>query len=294
MGMVIVTLACSSSITATLLVFVSAENSVFLPVIQVAFIVQIRSLFRAIKFSIRLDLLRYIGGRSIFTISKWLVIRVIAWLVVVSSWFLAMGRWFPIVFLIVSLGLFRVIVSLRLKGVLNRVGTLECFILRVVSLLRPLLILMLLVSPVVAFVSGSMVILRGVCGLTYGGLWPTLWSSNAIAARWLWAAASYRGVVLLCRLIFYTFTNITFFWHHNLMGTNSISFQYRIENLVPKYFLKITGSFILLINIIFPIFLYSTAVCLGIVEVDRFVIMLLVPFIGYTTLTRYLQILRLV
>jgi NADH-quinone oxidoreductase subunit N len=205
--------------------------------------------------------------------------------IVLRSSFLVEEWWHVLFLLALSLKLRLVPLHSWVIDIFRRMSLIECFILRVVSKIRPLLIL-LYWAPEWSFNLGIISILwRSFMGIIYRDLRHILRCSSIIGTRWLCVAASYRVTLFTYSFIFYTLSNLILFWSLDQMGTYNLSDG--MVNLIPSYKMKMIVSFILIRNVGLPIFLFFMVKLLVIVETKWYFLILLVLLLRRISIVWY-------
>ena len=223
---------------------------------------------------------------------KYLIAQFVAGRIVLRSSFLVEDWWHVLFLLALGLKLRLVPLHSWVIDIFGGISLMECFILRVVSKIRPLLIL-LYWAPEWSFNLGIVSILRGsFMGIMYRDLRHILRCSSIIGTGWLCVAASYRVTLFAYSFIFYTLSNLILFWSLDQIGTYNLSD--RIVNLMPSYKIKIIVSFILMGNVRLPIFLFFIVKILVIVETKWYFLILLVLVLRRISIVWYARIINVI
>ncbi len=235
---------------------------------------------------------REIRGKKRTLLLKYLIVQFVAGRIVLRSSFIIVEWWHILIVLALRLKLGLVPLHSWVIDIFRRISLIECFILRVVSKIRPLLIL-LHWAPEWAFLLGVISILRGsFIGIIFRDLRHILRCSSIIRTRWLCIAASFSAPLFIYSFIFYSFSNFVLFWALDKSRTYSLSD--RIMNLIPSYKIKILVSLILIGNVRLPIFLFFIVKILVIIETKWYFLILLVLIFRRISIVWYARVINVI
>ena len=168
----------------------------------------------------------------------------------------------------------------------------ECFILRVVSKIRPLLVLFHWAPDWTFSLRILSILRRSFLRIVYRDLRHILRSSSIIGTGWLCVAASYSLVLLFYSFIFYLLRNLVLFWALDKVRVYSLSD--RAANLTISYKIKMLVSLILIRNVGLPIFLFFIVKLLVIVETKWYFFIILVLILRRISIVWYARIVNII
>ena len=235
---------------------------------------------------------REIRGKKRSLLLKYLMAQFVARGIVLRSSFVLVEWWHVLFILALSLKLGLVPLHSWVIDIFGGISLIECFILRVVSKIGPLLVL-LHWAPDWCFNIRIISILRGsFIGIIYRDLRHILRCSSIIRTGWLCVAASFSLNLSIYSFVFYTLSNLILFWALDQLGTYNLSDG--MVNLIPSYKIKMIVSFILIRNVRLPIFLFFMVKILVIIETKWYFLIILVLILRGISIVWYARVINVI
>ena len=235
---------------------------------------------------------REIGRKKRSLLPKYLIAQFVAGGIVLRSSFVLVEWWHVLFILALSLKLRLVPLHSWVIDIFGGISLIECFVLRVVSKIGPLLVLLHWAPDwcfnirIISILGGSFI------RIIYRDLRHILRCSSIIGTGWLCVAASFSTNLFVYSFVFYTLSNLILFWALDQLGTYNLSD--RIVNLVPSYKMKIMVSFILIRNVRLPIFLFFIVKMLVIIETKWYFLIILVLILRRISIVWYARVINVI
>ena len=220
---------------------------------------------------------------------KYLLVQFVSRGITVASWFLG-ESWGAL--------LFSVALCLKLRlfpahswvvDVFRVLSFFECFTLRVVSKIRPFIIIIEWGQRDYTVALRALSVVRGsILGLVYSDFRHIMACSSIIGTRWLCIASFPNLLVFFISFIFYSLSSLSIFWVLNTLGSSRLSDS--ITGGGKGHKTKYLRSLALLTNLGLPIFLFFVLKIVVIVEAKSYMVMLGVLVLRRVSIVWYSRI----
>lgn len=232
-----------------------------------------------------------IRGKKGTLVLKYLIVQFVARRITLRSSLLSDSWWELTLVVALSLKLGLVPLHSWVVDLFGGVSLIDCIVLRVVSKIRPLLILAYWLPRDWAFILGALsIVRRSFMGIIYGDLRHIMRCSSIIGTRWLSISAGLRPTSLLLCFFFYRISNVVIFWLLEDLRVYSLSDS--ATELVSGSKIKIVVSLVLITNLRLPIFLFFIVKLVVILETKWYFVILATLILSRVSIIWYSRVIN--
>ena len=233
------------------------------------------------------------GGKKGTLVLKYLIVQFVAGRITLGSSLLSDSWWELILVVALSLKLGLVPLHSWVVDLFGGISLMDCMVLRVVSKIRPLLILSHWLPGDWAFMLRALsVVGRSFIRIMYRDLRHIIRCSSIIRTRWLSISAGLRLSTLTLCFIFYGASNFVMFILLDELGVYSLSDS--MVGLVARSKMKMVVSLVLITNLRLPIFLFFIVKLVVILETKWYFLMLRTLVLSRVSIIWYSRVINIV
>ena len=232
-------------------------------------------------------------GKKGTLVLKYLIVQFVARGITLGSSLLSDSWWELILVVALCLKLGLVPLHSWVVDLFGGISLMDCIVLRVVSKIRPLLILSHWLPRDWAFILRALSIVGGsFIRIMYRDLRHIIRCSSIIRTRWLSISARLRSTTLLLCFVFYGASNFIIFWLLEELGVYSLSDS--ITGLVAGSKIKMVVSLVLITNLGLPIFLFFMVKLVIILETKWYFLILVTLVLSRVSIIWYSRVINIV
>ena len=232
-------------------------------------------------------------GKKRTLVLKYLIVQFVARRITLRSSLLSDSWWELILVVALCLKLGLVPLHSWVVDLFGRISLMDCIVLRVVSKIRPLLVLSHWLPRDWAFILRALSVVRGsFMRIIYRDLRHIMRCSSIIRTRWLTISARLRSTTLLLCFVFYRASNFVMFYLLEELGVYSLSDS--MTGLVARSKIKMLVSLVLITNLGLPIFLFFMVKLVVILETKWYFLMLVTLVLSRVSIIWYSRVINIV